>query len=608
MNKKIFYAFALCVTATSFYSCKDDNEDDLKVPSGVEGIYVNEVCSSGNDWVEFYNSTDNEVSLGGFHLQDSKGAEEEYTLPSGTKIPAKGFLVLEKGSSFQFGIGSDGDEIKLLDDNYSVVDDVVVPKMADGETYSRKTDGAGDWTVVANGTKGRSNSGTPDTPAGESKIDLLINEVVSSPAEGGFDAIEIYNPGDAEVDMGGFALQDDKGKEEQYVIPAGTKIAPKAVVVFYQADKDNAGGSFTFGISSKGDKITIVDGDAKVIDTVEVPAMEKGTSYARIPDGAATLSVSTTPTPGASNSSAVPSSSLVGKLFVNEVYTFSDQKDINDLDYIELYNASSETVEVGGLKLWEGGGQAEAWTIPAGKSIAPKGFLVIECDKEKLHNDPANYPSWGLSKNEETVVLADDKFSVIDEVKTPSMSTGETYGRKTDGAKEWVIFAELTKGKSNDGAKEKQTVVNTYGIYVNEVFTNNQKGDPSLAWDETKDFIELYNSTDKDFDLGGFSLLDDKLDEGDRFTFKSGTVIKAKSFLTVNVEKKNTDGPSFGLGKGGDKVFLFDKDKKVVDEVVTPKFDDDEIYSYGRKTDGAAELVVFVEVSKNESNNGKKTK
>jgi len=464
MNKKIIYAFALCATATSFYSCKDDSEDDLNVPSGVKGIYINEVCSSGNDWVEFYNSTDKEVSLAGFHLQDSKGAEEEYTISSDTKIPAKGFLVLEKGSSFEFGIGSGGDEIKLLDDNYSIIDDVIVPKLADGETYSRKTDGVGDWTVVANGTKGRSNG------------------------------------------------------------------------------------------------------------------------------------------------SAVPSSSLVGKLFVNEVYTFSDQKDINDLDYIELYNASSETVEVGGLKLWEGGGQAEAWTIPSGKSISPKGFLVIECDKENLHNDPTNYPSWGLSKNEETIVLADDKFSVIDEVKTPSLSTGETYGRKTDGAKEWVIFVELTKGKSNDGAKEKQTIVNTYGIYVNEVFTNNQKGEPTLNWDETKDFIELYNSTDKDFDLSGFSMLDDKMEEGDRFTFKSGTVIKAKSFLTVNVEKNNTDGPSFGLGKGGDKVFLFDKDKKTVDEVVTPKFADGEIYSYGRKSDGAAELVVFVEVSKNASNNGKKTK
>ena len=63
--------------------------------------------------------------------------------------------------------------------------------------------------------------------------------------------------------------------------------------------------------------------------------------------------------------------------------------------------------------------------------IPANGFLVIECDKEGLHADPVNYPSWGLSKNDEIIVLADADFNVIDEVTTPSLSENETYGRKT---------------------------------------------------------------------------------------------------------------------------------------------------------------------------------
>lgn len=235
------------------------------------------------------------------------------------------------------------------------------------------------------------------------------------------------------------------------------------------------------------------------MDEVKIPAMEEGTSYMRVGDGGAIWQVTTNPTGGKSNGAT---SSLKGKIMLNEVYTFSDQSSIDDLDYIELYNTTSQEIDLKGMKLWESGGQEEAWTIPAGKVIPAHGYLVIECDKEGLHKDPINYPAWGLSKNSETIILADADFNVLDKVETPNMTENEAYGRKTDGAAEWVIFAELTSGKTNNGAKEKEEVINTLGIYVNEVFTNNQDVQVS-SWDCTKDFIELYNSTDKDIDLWG---------------------------------------------------------------------------------------------------------
>ena len=94
----------------------------------------------------------------------------------------------------------------------------------------------------------------------------------------------------------------------------------------------------------------------------------------------------------------------------------------------------------------------------------------------------------------------------------------------------------------------------------------------------------------------------------ERYTFPAGTVIKAHAFLTLDVIKNNPNGPAFGLGKGGDKVFLFNAQKVVVDEVTTGSFEDNEIYSTGRKTDGGKEIVVFTQVSKNASNNGKSIK
>lgn len=609
MNRKFFSVAVMLAAAVCVSSCKDDSEDDLNVgPSDVAGVFINEVCSSGTDWVELYNASEEAVSLAGFRLQDSKGAEEEYVFPAGASIAAHGYLVLEKDADFEFGISGDGDEIKLLDASYKPVDDVVVPALEDGQTYARATDGGAQWTVMPAGTKGQDNTAEPgeQPEPGTSAVNLVINEVMSAPLDGDFDFIEIYNPGLTEVDMSGFILQDEKGESEQYVIPEGTTVAPGAVVLFTQVKEDNPGGNFGFGLGSKGDKVVFLDRDGLLIDEVELPAMDDGTSYARTTDGAPTWAITTTPTGGRSNGAAT-TPSLRNVVVINEVYTFSGQESIDDLDYIELYNTSGEAVDLSGLMMWEGGGPEEAWTLPAGKTIPAHGYLLIECDKEGFHNDPVNYPSWGLSKNDEIIVLADAQGNVIDEVTTPNLSENQAYGRKTDGASEWVIFAELTPGETNNGAAEKQEVVNTSGVYINEVFTNDQDV-RTTEWDDTKDFIELYNATDGDIDVSGFSLYDDKREEEDKYTIPAGTVIPARGFLTLDVYKKNPDGPAFGLGKGGDAVFLYNAEGVLVDELETGDFEDNEVYSTGRKTDGGAEIVVFTEVSKNASNNGKAEK
>lgn len=463
MNKRLFsFAVALLGTMTVFTACKDDSEEDLNLGSSdIRGLVINEVCSSGTDWVELYNSSDQEINLAGFRLQDDKGADEEYIFPAETQIAAKSFLVLEKGTHFSFGISSNGDEITLLDTSYKTIDKITVPALEDGQTFARESDGNGSWAVMSAGTKGRSNTSEPDqeeTP-NQSQTNLLINEVVSAPLDGEFDFIEIYNPTTEEVDISGFILQDDKGKAEQYIIPEGTKIAPKGFICFTQAQAENPDGSFGFGLSSKGDQVTFLDRESRLID----------------------------------------------------------------------------------------------------------------------------------------------------EVKTPAMEDGQSYARTSDGGSDWYICSTPTKGQSNNGSGETQDNTNAVGVYINEVFTNDQDAQLS-SWDDTKDFIELYNATNQDIDLTGFSILDDKMDEKDRYTFPSNTIIKSKSFLTLDVKKNNTNGPSFGLGKGGDKVFLYNKDKVLIDELATGEFQDSEIYSTGRKTDGGSEIVVFTEVSKNASNNGKSIK
>lgn len=602
----IFLAAALLGT-----SCKNDDEDDI-IPdvSEIKGLCINEVYSSNPDWIELYNSSDVEIDLSGFVLQDDKGAAEEYKIPAGTKIAAESYLVLNENEDFSFGISSSkGDELILLDNNQAEVDRISVPVLEDGNSYGRASDGGKEWKIFDRSTKGRSNSADGDATEDpqKSQLKLFVNEVLTAPAGEDMDFIELYNAEDRDIDISGFILQDDKGEAEQFVIPSGTVILSKSFLVYEQISPGE-GNSFTFGLGSKGDKVVFLEADGKLIDEVVTPSFgsDKGSSYARIGDGGAQWQVASQPTKGISNA-AEAATPLQGNLVINEIYTFSDQSSIDDLDYIELYNKSNQTLDLSGLRMWESGGREEAWTFPQGKTIAPFGLLVIECDKEGYHNDAANFPAWGLSKGpDEYIVIATADMRVIDSVACPSLKQNESYGRRSNGSEEWQIFARYTRNADNKGAA-RQPVTNSIGLFINEVFTNNQDAE-TQAWDDTKDFVELYNDSDKAMDLSGFSMNDDALNPDKKYTFPAGTSIPAKGFLTFEVFKKNPDGPVFGLGKSGDWVFLYNKEGVLISEMETPAFEDDEIYSVGRKNDGADEIVVFTEVSKNGSNNNKAVK
>src|SRR6187549_4094620 len=81
---------ALLVTSSLLFisSCKDDDEP---VVTKDEGVYINEVYSTGPDWIELYNSTDETKVITGYAIYDD--AANKYKLPTAS-IPPKGFLVL----------------------------------------------------------------------------------------------------------------------------------------------------------------------------------------------------------------------------------------------------------------------------------------------------------------------------------------------------------------------------------------------------------------------------------------------------------------------------------------------------------------------------------
>ena len=439
--RKIVFA-ALCAFAAVAVSCKNDRESDVNPgDSDIDGLYINEVYSCNPDWVELYNAGNKELHIGGFILQDDKGAEEEYVIPEGTTIGAGEFLVLEE---FSFGISSSkGDRVTLLDASRNVVDDVMLPVMEDGSSYGRRSDGGSEFAAFTAPTKGRSNTGggdpLPEPEPSDAKV--YINEVLSAPAGDDMDFIELYNGGEADADIGGFVLQDDKGAAEEFVIPAGTVI-PAGGFLTYDVCKKNAEGP-SFGLGKSGDWVFVYDPAGVLVAELEIPAFadDEVMSYGRMPDGGDVLR-KMEPTKNSSNGGEVhPEVAVV----INEILTNGSQ----DEDWVEFYNGGSADADLEGYVLYDDGGVEKAFTFPAGTTVPAGGYLVMVAKEEGSFD-------FGLGKKGDALTLLDASGAVTDEVEIPALDDDETYGRRTDGAAEWTVFGTSTRGASNAGGTVRE--------------------------------------------------------------------------------------------------------------------------------------------------------
>jgi hypothetical protein len=174
MKTKLFNVI-LSLTLFIFSSCvKDEVFIDNSGPSSEIALVINEVMSNmgdpNPDWIEIYNPTDAEVDMSGFGVYDKPDAK--YTFAAGTKIAAKGYLVIvcdkilaaaDPATYANFGISSGGESVYLVDAADAVIDQVDVPAMSLGISYARIPDG-GDVLENANPTKAAANSNTNEPP------------------------------------------------------------------------------------------------------------------------------------------------------------------------------------------------------------------------------------------------------------------------------------------------------------------------------------------------------------------------------------------------------------------------------------------------------------
>ena len=164
---------------------------------------------------------------------------------------------------------------------------------------------------------------------------------------------------------------------------------------------------------------------------------------------------------------------IVNELLASNQATLADPDFGSFGDWIELHNASGETVDLGGASLTDDFDEPGKWVIPDGTTLAPGAFLLVWADDENTAPPEATalHTNFKLSGGGERVGLYAASGAVIDTMSFGEQTTDISYGRHPDGSATFALFAIPTPGAANTtepggGVAEAPTFSLASGFYA----------------------------------------------------------------------------------------------------------------------------------------------
>ena len=282
------------------------------------------------------------------------------------------------------------------------------------------------------------------------------------------DWIEIYNAGTTPVDIGGMYITDDLTNPTAWQIPTTapelTTIQPGHFLLLW-ADKQPEQGVLHVNIklSSGGEQIGLFASDGTTpIDTLTFGSQTTDISSGRYPDASNNWMTFDNPTPRFTNR---PIPIIVNEFMASNDSCCADEYGEYD-DWIELFNAGTSPVDIGGMYITDDLNNPTTWQIPATApdttTIPPGGFLVLWADKQ---------PEQGIlhvkiklsSGGEQIGLFAPDGTTPVDTLTFGPQATDTSYGRILDGQNSWVFFSQPTIGATNAGGQVVAITPNPVG-------------------------------------------------------------------------------------------------------------------------------------------------
>lgn len=447
---------------------------------------------------------------------------------------------------------------------------------------------------------------------GGSRFDgLVISEVMAAnnsavPDENGefHDWLELYNGTGADLDMEGVMITN-RTDRITFPFPSFPLKAGERVIVFasdsYQLDPSKPFHG-KFKISSAGDHIYLYDPDMYLIDELATPTLTADTSYALTgidEDGVRHYETTTYYSPGYENTEegfvSYRSANAIqsGALIINEVCPDPKigipDEDGEIVDWVELKNTTDSPISLTGYYLSDKENKPTKWRFPDGAVVPANGYYLVYCSgKDKLQENGVPHTNFSISAERESVVLSDSYGRLVDRVSIENVPEDYAYGRNESG--EWQLYELSSPGQPNtaDGQARSDEMFRAYnptGVIISEVMASNDTVALGAAG-LTRDYVELYNTSDQTVDLTGYGL-SDNLGRPRRWQFPQGAAIAPGQYLIVYLDGQSelttvTDlHTNFKIARaGGETISFCDPTGRVLDRIPLSLIPTD--HSYGR--------------------------
>ncbi|HEX5221186.1 MAG TPA: lamin tail domain-containing protein [Verrucomicrobiae bacterium] len=404
------------------------------------------------------------------------------------------------------------------------------------------------------------NAPLPFEPLGPSsrRTPLVISEIMYNPPESwentnSMEFIELWNSGLITEDLTGHKLTGDI----TYQFPAGTKIAPGQFLV---VAKDPVAVQNHYGITCLGPYTSKLPNNGGVIYLLNelggrMLEVEYDTEspWPVAADGTGHSLVLSRPSYGENDARAWSPSDVIGgspgrcenygneparAVVINELLAHTDSPQV---DYIELFNTSTQAVNLSGAWLSDDA-DINKYRISDGTIIGARSSLAFT--ESEL--------GFALSADGEKVFLVNSNQNrVLDAVSFEGQQNGVSFGRYPNGAPAFQPLSTVTQGTSNTPPRLSQLVINEIMYHP-------------ISESDDDEYLEIYNRGPETVALDGW-----RIEGGISFSFPSNATIAAGGYVVVakNLSNLLTKYPqlnatnAFGnysstLANGGERIAL----------------------------------------------------
>ena len=379
----------------------------VSVPSQ-PSLIINEVLpgSMGAGFVEFYNPGASPINLRDHYVTDDPGNLQKFRLDSDTVVPPGGLASIGFAES-GLAVANPVRVYLVATNGTAVINAVSAILPLDGRSIGRKPVGGASWYLFVDATRN-----TPNASQSSLAVQLGLNEVHF--AGDTVDWVEFHNTSDSPIPLAGLFLASSSDFSDKAPL-AGT------VPAGGYASQD-----FAFPAPSGSLTLFLLNSADTVLSARNFDRSALGESLQAFPNGSKEWFGS-----GTSSRDAANNPSRNTNIVINEIM-YDPPSDERSGEFIELYNRGATSVDLSGWRLAEG----VSFTIPAGTTLAPDGYLVIAADAAYMQSAYGAIPLVGsfdgqLGNNGEVIRLEDQWGNLVDEVdympggNWPNLSNGD---------------------------------------------------------------------------------------------------------------------------------------------------------------------------------------